>query len=179
MLHSEELTAARLAYLNNLLALPTILAVRTSSVAEADALVGLLTDLRAAAQTALTEMGASSSVGGESTTSSEQDPANLLRTLGESHILQEQPFTSHVPVFGRLIVAFRNLWNNVAARWYVQPIAHQQSVFNAHLVSYLRSVEQRLQTHSWNVAANIGELTTLAAYLVRTEESDNQGDGSD
>jgi GT2 family glycosyltransferase len=179
VLRSEELTAARLAYLNNLLAIPAILTSRLGSSGEANALVDLLTDLRVAAQTGLAEMGPSSTGEEEDATSMEQAAANLLGALGEGQTLQEQPFASRVPVFGRAIVAFRNLWNSVATKWYVRPMAHQQSVFNAQLVSYLHGVEQRLQEQSWNVAANIGELTTLAEYLVRAEESDSQADAGD
>jgi GT2 family glycosyltransferase len=49
----EELMAARRAYLDALLALPGILAFRGSSQYEAEALAGLLTDLRAAALVSL------------------------------------------------------------------------------------------------------------------------------
>jgi GT2 family glycosyltransferase len=176
---SKELTAARFAYLNNLLALPAILSFRASSPTEADALVNLLTDLRMTAQTVVAHMDAPSTAGWEGTTSSEQAPAALLGTLEDSHELREQPFTSHVPGFGPLIVAFRSLWNSVATRWYVRPIAHQQSVFNAQLIDYLESVEQRLQMQSGCIAANLGELTALAEYLARKEEGDSQGNASE
>jgi O-antigen chain-terminating methyltransferase len=61
-------------------------------------------------------------------------PEMLAATLSEleSHwMIREQPFTSHVPVVGPLIVAVRNLWNWMSTKWYVQPLLHQQLEFNA------------------------------------------------
>jgi GT2 family glycosyltransferase len=169
----EELMAARRAYLNTLLALSGILAFRQSTLDEADAQVSLLTDLRAAAQTTLASMARADDVA-----AIDQVPASLLSELAENQILREQPFTSQAPVFGRLIVAFRNLWNSVAAKWYVRPLTQQQSQFNAQLVNYLRSVEQRLQGQSRDVAENIGELTAIAEYLVRAEETDSRSESN-
>ncbi len=173
MLHSEELMATRRAYLDNILALRAILTFRASTLAEADALVGLLAELRTVAQTSLLEIDSLGAASKGGTTSADPAPVNLLGELEKGQMLREQPFTSHVPAFGRLIEGFRELWNSMAAKWYVRPIAQQQSVFNSQLVSYLQSVERRLQSHSWNVAANIGELTALAENLGRTKEIDD------
>ena len=174
-----DLMAARRAYLGSLLALPSILAFRQSSPDDADALVGLLTDLRVAAQTSLLSMGSQSSAAEGHVLAAEHRPAHPLEMLSEDQTLQEQPFTSRVPVFGPLIVAFRDLWNSVATKWYVRPIAQQQSLFNAQLVNYLRTVEERLQGHSLDLAENIDELTILAKYLARGEETDSRRDSND
>lgn len=53
----------------------------------------------------------------------------------------EQPFSSDVPLFGPLIVHFRTWWNNVAARWYVQPMLDQQNEYNRLLVERFRDFE--------------------------------------
>jgi O-antigen chain-terminating methyltransferase len=50
----------------------------------------------------------------------------------ESHwMIREQPFVSHVPVLGALIVAVRSLWNWMSTKWYVRPLLQQQVLFNA------------------------------------------------
>ncbi len=179
----EELMAARRAYLNNLVGLRDILAFRGSSSDEADALVGLLTDLRAAAQGSLIRMGSPDIAAGGSATPEEDTLARQLHRLWEHQTIQEQPFTSQVPVLGWLIVAFRGLWNSVATKWYVRPMAHQQSVFNAQLVNYLQTMEQtmeqRLQRQALDIAENVRELTTLAEAMARAERIDSREDTSD
>ena len=172
----EELMAARRAYLGGLLALPDILAFRQGSTNDADTLVGLLTDLRAAAQSSLTSIGSPGAPTRGTRPEESRQPAGTLEMLSENQTIQEQPFTSHVPVVGRLIVAFRDLWNSIAAKWYVRPMVQQQSLFNAQLVNYLRTVEQRLQGQSMDIAENIDELTTMAQYLAGVEENDRQED---
>jgi hypothetical protein len=68
---------------------------------------------------------------------------------------------------GPIISAARSLWNSVATKWYVRPVLHQQSQFNAHLVRYLDNLEQRLQGQSRDVAENVRELTQVAERLAR------------
>jgi GT2 family glycosyltransferase len=172
----EELMAARRAYLGSLLGLPDILAFRRGSSEDADALVGLLTDLRAAAQANLTSIGSQGALRGDNVPMEPRQPVGTLEMLSETQTIREQPFTSHVPVVGRLIVAFRDLWNSMATKWYVRPMAQQQSLFNAQLVHYLRTVEQRLQGQSMDIAENIDELTILAQSLAGVEETESQED---
>jgi uncharacterized protein YqgV (UPF0045/DUF77 family) len=54
--------------------------------------------------------------------------------------VQERPFVSHAPVVGRLIVFIRQAWNNVAARWFVLPMVHQQNAFNQTVVQAFREL---------------------------------------
>ncbi len=58
--------------------------------------------------------------------------------------LQEPSFHSQVPLLGRLIVAVRTLWNNVATRWYVLPLLQQQNDINRRLVEELRLLREDL-----------------------------------
>jgi hypothetical protein len=51
--------------------------------------------------------------------------------------LREHIFSSTIPVIGGLIARFRAAWNNVSTRWYVLPLADQQSVFNQALLDYV------------------------------------------
>ncbi len=52
-------------------------------------------------------------------------------------MVAERPFTSQTPLFGPLIVWLRTTWNNVAAKWYMQPLLAQQNQFNDLLVTQL------------------------------------------
>ncbi|MFN8483592.1 MAG: glycosyltransferase family 2 protein [Anaerolineae bacterium] len=54
--------------------------------------------------------------------------------------LRPQPFVSHAPVVGPLIVWVRTLWNSVATKWYVQPLVDQQTRFNAAAAEALREM---------------------------------------
>jgi GT2 family glycosyltransferase len=169
---NEELMTARRAYLHTILALRSILAFRGSSPQEADALVGLLSDLRSATLASLAAMVATEDPSGSHQplvqTATVRERAKLLETLRANQAIHEQPFTSQVPVVGRLIVSVRNLWNSVAAKWYVRPMLHQQNVFNAQVVGYLQALEElepRLQVQARDIAENIRELTILAEQI--------------
>ena len=166
---SEELMAARRAYLNTILTLSSILAFRGACTGEAEALVGLLTDLRAATADGLvsrpTAEGDDPSATDGVLATADRERADLLRALEENQLLREYRFASEVPLLGHLIVVVRELWNSVAAKWYVRPLYQQQSVFNAQVVSYLHSLEHRSQGEPRDVAENIRELTALAERL--------------
>jgi len=58
--------------------------------------------------------------------------------------LQESGFRSQVPLLGRLIVAVRTLWNNVATRWYVLPLLQQQNEINHRLMKELHLLREDL-----------------------------------
>jgi hypothetical protein len=68
-----------------------------------------------------------------------------MQRLAALQTLHESPFTSGVPVLGPVIVWFRTLWNNVATRWYVRPLIHQQSLFNAAVMAQLQAQAEALQ----------------------------------
>ncbi len=67
-----------------------------------------------------------------------------LTWLQEKGRLEEQPFTSSVPIFGPFIVWFRNAWNNVAAKWVIRPVIQQQNEFNALLVRQMADFESQV-----------------------------------
>jgi GT2 family glycosyltransferase len=66
------------------------------------------------------------------------EPGVRLGILGEETgnwwQVTERPFTSSVPLLGRYIARFREIWNNVAARWYVRGLLVQQLEINRRLV---------------------------------------------
>lgn len=64
----------------------------------------------------------------------------LRREVQATHgkwLVTPRPFSSEVPLLAPLIVAFRNLVNNLAGRWYVQGLLEQQVEFNAHVTRLL------------------------------------------
>lgn len=161
----EDLMAARRSYLHTLLTLPDILAFRESSEKEAEALHGLLADLRAMAVAGLATLSPPEGA----FALAERERARLLQSLEDSQTLREHVFASEVPVVGGLIAAVRRLWNSVATKWYVRPILQQQSAFNEETVRYLQNLERRLEGQSRDVAENIRELTALAERLTNLE----------
>jgi GT2 family glycosyltransferase len=60
--------------------------------------------------------------------------------------INEPEFVSKVPILGRWIVRFRELWNSVSTKWYVRPMIIQQVKFNGAVVRAL----DRLQAHFWD-----------------------------
>lgn len=88
--------------------------------------------------------------------------------------LQEQSFTSSVPVIGGLIVAFRNMWNSVAAKWYVRSIAQQQSEYNlmqAQLIDHLNGHLADGVRENSEFSHDIAEFATLLNSLNHSIDS--------
>lgn len=65
--------------------------------------------------------------------------------LRDKAIVREQPFTSTMPILGRLISRVRTMWNNVATTWYIRPILQQQNEFNQVIVQQLEHLSHQLQ----------------------------------
>ncbi len=137
----EDTMAVRRAYHNTMLRLPGISSFRGCTPEETKVLLELLIGLRSA-------------------------PLELVL---HSQTIQEHPFTSQVPVVGKMIVAVRSLWNSVATKWYVRPMLQQQNVFNAQVANYLSLL-------SLDVAENIRELTDLAERIAEMRSSVSAGE---
>jgi Mg2+ and Co2+ transporter CorA len=73
----------------------------------------------------------------------EKEQSNMA-WLEEKGRLEEQPFTSSVPLFGPLIVWIRSAWNGVAAKWVVRQIMQQQNDFNALIVQQMNNFESQI-----------------------------------
>ncbi|MBN2006001.1 MAG: glycosyltransferase [Anaerolineae bacterium] len=65
-----------------------------------------------------------------------------------------RPFVSSTPVIGPLSVRFRNILNDLATRWYVDPILEQQVVFNANVVRLLNAQHDQHRQIFRDVAYN-------------------------
>jgi uncharacterized coiled-coil protein SlyX len=66
--------------------------------------------------------------------------------LESKMLIQEQPFESHAPLIGKLIVQFRKLWNWMSTKWYVLPLIKQQSDFNMSTTQSLREIVIALES---------------------------------
>ena len=97
------------------------------------------------------------------------DLVELLENLRTRQSLREQPFASSVPVLGPVIAWFRTRWNNVATRWYVQPLIEQQNTFNAELVITLENLvevlSERIEVLEENAIGLDRDLVTLTRDL--------------
>ena len=69
----------------------------------------------------------------------------ILAQLNSAWMIREQPFVSHAPVVGPLIVAIRNFWNWMSTKWYVGAIVQQQTSFNALTVQAVREIRAENQ----------------------------------
>ncbi|WP_420645712.1 hypothetical protein [Candidatus Leptofilum sp.] len=76
----------------------------------------------------------------------------LMIDLMAQEPLHERPFTSNVPLFGPLIVAFRNAWNSVSTRWYVLPIMQQQIQINKQMQLVINELTQRQELDARRIA---------------------------
>ena len=76
----------------------------------------------------------------------------LMIDLMAQEPLHEKPFTSHVPILGPLIVAFRTAWNSLSTRWYVLPIMQQQARLNQQMLLVLNELAQRHELDTQRIA---------------------------
>jgi len=97
----------------------------------------------------------------------------------QAHI-KEEPFTSHLPLVGRLVVFIRKTWNNVAAKWYVRPMLHQQNLFNQAVVRAMHEVlrtqrdldvywRERFEELDQRIIANDHDTTMVARIHAESE----------
>jgi len=76
----------------------------------------------------------------------------LMIDLMAQEPLHEKPFTSNVPIFGPLIVAFRTAWNSLSTRWYVLPMMQQQARLNQQMLLVLNELAQRHELDTQRIA---------------------------
>ena len=100
-----------------------------------------------------------------------QDQNWLLMT---AHVV-ERPFTSETAVIGGLIVRFRQLWNSMAAKWYIRPLLQQQNEFNQLIANaiyeqkdLLITQEQWLITQDREQTLNNSNTAKLTIQLIQT-----------
>ena len=106
---------------------------------------------------------------------------NDMAWLQEKGRLQEQPFTSTVPIFGPFIVWLRTTWNSVAAKWMFRRLIQQQNEFNALVVRQIsmfeeQIVEQVIEQDREQTAMihEMGELNLQLSQINRSLEAINE-----
>jgi hypothetical protein len=77
--------------------------------------------------------------------------AALLDEARREAVLHEHEFRSALP----LVAALRRLWNNVATRWYVLPMLHQQTRANLALQRGLELLAEQVATDSAALAQSV------------------------
>ncbi|RMF02725.1 MAG: glycosyltransferase family 2 protein [Chloroflexi bacterium] len=177
-----ELMAARDAYLRLALSLPSILAFRMQaphgvsagqdSQLEWQSLLHLVTAWRNACLQPESSPNAEAQPG--QAPLSDPSLAPLWQTLQTEWELKEYPFQSQVPLIGPGIVAFRQGWNNIAARWYVLPIIQQQRRFNAAAMNLLAAAMNLLAAveakNTRQDNQTMREINALAQKLLQLEQ---------
>jgi hypothetical protein len=96
-----------------------------------------------------------------SNNNSDETETRLLDDLLSRSHLTPQPFTSSIPLVGRIIIWFRSAWNSVSTRWYLAPLLQQQSEFNQLVVEELHVLNNEFQIMSNKLQVLNGELQTL------------------
>ncbi len=156
---SVEMMAARRAYLVTMLDVGEISTFRTRSdgvacgadpTGEALALLRMLSDLRAVCVTQ--QVGARKASEEHASPPSPPTSADAIteqeallpqrhtqfEELQSRRVIREQPFVSQAPVVGPLIAALRQRWHDLAVRWSIVPVIHQQVQFNTQVGEFLR-----------------------------------------
>lgn len=97
------------------------------------------------------------------------NPVSLLPLLREKQQIQEQPFSSGVPVVGPLIARLRAAWNSVSTKWYVRPLLQQQNEFNNLAVAEIAAHDAELRNQAARLGALESRLAGEAARLTDLE----------
>jgi len=165
----DELTALRQAWVGLLLSLPEIIPFRLCYV-EPDAnpqamvtsLLEIVLTLRELCVKELPFADSPSDLIAPSWIS--QVPA--LHQLSD---LTPQPFHSDVFIAGPAIVAFREIWLNMAARWYIQPLITQQQTFNRSVTQLFDHITHSIMFGQQENAQHVRELNILLSELLRLQ----------
>ncbi len=80
-----------------------------------------------------------------------------MKRLQQLALIEEPTFRSKIPLVARV----RTMWNNVAARWYVQGMFQQQIAFNQAIVQVLTEQEERLVAQDRELVALTKRLAIL------------------
>lgn len=83
--------------------------------------------------------------------------------------IHEQPFVSHAPIIGPLIIRLRYAWNWMSTRWWVLPMVAQQNRFNLELIGLLQDAialaRQTIASTADTIAAQQAEIARLREEL--------------
>jgi hypothetical protein len=83
--------------------------------------------------------------------------------LWQAAAVQEQPFTSPLPLIGRFIAALRSAWSQIADRPYVRPMRRQQNELNRLAVQQMAEIDAWLLVQDREKVAKMRETALLAS----------------
>jgi GT2 family glycosyltransferase len=89
--------------------------------------------------------------------------------LAAKQKLKEPVFKSDTPLIGSMVAAFRQLWNNVATKWYVRGLIRQQMAFNQLVTRLLGEQDRQDEALAQEVNLLAGELQTMQQRLKQIE----------
>lgn len=105
-------------------------------------------------------------------------PSNDLETLEEIQTnhweVKERPFSSSIPIFGGIIVWFRNAWNSVAAKWHIRPIVQQQNQYNrlfAELIDHYNTQLAEDSREASEISHDLAEVTAMLTSINNSLQS--------
>jgi hypothetical protein len=91
----------------------------------------------------------------------------VLREKGQ---LREYEFTSTTPVVGGFIARFRAAWNGISTRWYVRPLADQQTEFNQALLNYVLPRLANYDKHLRAFEENLPRFDEMDARIITQDQ---------
>lgn len=84
--------------------------------------------------------------------------------------VRERPFISHLPLIGQGVAWLRTLWNNVAARYYLQALLQQQNELNRRVTIYPNQHQEKLKQQNNSGLSMSQTVTKLQAQLSEIDQ---------
>ena len=85
-------------------------------------------------------------------------------------VVRERPFTSHLPIIGKVVARLRTIWSNITLRHYVQALQQQQNEFNQLLTAYFKQHQTKLMDQDTNKIEMIHAFATLQTQIAQINE---------
>lgn len=103
-----------------------------------------------------------------------------LATVRRHAQIREQPFVSHAPIIGPLIIRLRYAWNWMSTKWWVLPMVAQQNRFNLELIDLLQDsitlVRQMIASTAEMIAMQQAEMAELREEIEALRTTADQFD---
>jgi len=84
-----------------------------------------------------------------------------LEEVNHLWAVQEAPFVSGIPLLGRFVAFFREMWNRISTKWYVQALLRQQVSYNAAATRAFNNLHKYLTTSTMDLVRRMDALVQL------------------
>ena len=91
-------------------------------------------------------------------------------SLAQKMVVKERPFTSKLPMIGKIIARLRTIWGNIAMRQYVRSLMKQQNEFNQLLTTYFERHQAQLGQQDKRGMERIQDFTALQSQITQINE---------